>query len=42
MDLRDEHQYADMYSVMFAHGDFKINGKIYKNYIAEVLVLNQI
>ena len=37
MDLRDEHQYADMYSVMFAHGDFKINGKIYKNYIAEVL-----
>jgi hypothetical protein len=22
---------------MFAHGDFKINGKIYKNYVAEVL-----
>ena len=37
VDLRDEHQYGDMYSVMFAHGDFKIEGKIYKNYIAEVL-----
>ena len=36
-DLRDEHQHGDMYSVMFAHGDFKINGKIYKNYVAEVL-----
>ena len=36
-DLRDKNQYGDMYSVMFAHGDFKINGKIYKNYIAEVL-----
>jgi hypothetical protein len=37
VDLREDHQYGDMYSVMFAHGDFKINGKIYKNYIAEVL-----
>ena len=37
VDLKDEHQYGDMYSVMFAHGDFKIEGKIYKNYIAEVL-----
>lgn len=36
-ELRSEHQHGDMYSVMFAHGDFKINGKIYKNYVAEVL-----
>ena len=37
VDMRDEHEYGDMYSVMFAHGDFKVNGKVYKNYIAEVL-----
>lgn len=37
MDLREEHYYGGKYSVMYAHGDFKINGKIYKNYIAEVL-----
>ena len=37
VDLREKLQYGDMYSVLFAHGDFKINGKIYKNYIAEVL-----
>ena len=36
-DLRDELQHGDSFSVMFAHGDFKIDGKIYKNYIAEVL-----
>jgi hypothetical protein len=37
VDLRDKTKYGDMYSVLLAHGDFKINGKIYKNYIAEVL-----
>ena len=37
MDLRDENYYGGKYSVLYAHGDFKINGKIYKNYIAEVL-----
>lgn len=37
VDMRDEHEFGDMYSVMFAHGDFKVNGKIYKNYVAEVL-----
>ena len=36
-DLRDENEYAGQYSVLYAHGDFKINGKTYKNYIAEVL-----
>ena len=36
-DLRDEDYYGGKYSVLYAHGDFKINGKIYKNYIAEVL-----
>lgn len=36
-DLRDKNTYGDMYSVLLAHGDFKINGKLYKNYIAEVL-----
>lgn len=37
VDLRSETQYGDNYSVLFAHGDFKINGKFYKNYIAEIL-----
>lgn len=36
-ELSSETQYADKYSVLYAHGDFKINGKVYKNYIAEVL-----
>lgn len=36
-DLRDKNTYGDMHSVLLAHGDFKINGKLYKNYIAEVL-----
>jgi hypothetical protein len=30
-------EYGGQYSVLYCHGDFKINGKIYKNYIAEVL-----
>lgn len=37
VELREEHRHGDMLSVMFAHGDFKINGKVYKNYVAEVL-----
>ena len=37
VDLRDDDQYGDNYSILFAHGDFKINGKLYKNYVAEVL-----
>lgn len=37
VDLRDKTEYSGQYSILFAHGDFKINGKLYKNYIAEVL-----
>ena len=37
VDLRDSNSYGGKHSVLYAHGDFKINGKIYKNYIAEVL-----
>lgn len=37
VDIRDQDEYAGEYAVLFAHGDFKLNGKIYKNYIAEVL-----
>lgn len=37
VDLRTEDEYGDMYSVLYAHGDFKVNGKLYKNYVAEVL-----
>lgn len=36
-DIRDKNEYAGEYAVLFAHGDFKIDGKLYKNYIAEVL-----
>ncbi|MBQ2396005.1 MAG: hypothetical protein II304_03025 [Bacteroidales bacterium] len=36
-DIRQDDKFAGEYSILFAHGDFKINGKIYKNYIAEVL-----
>ena len=36
-DLRTKDEYGGMYSILFCHGDFKIKGKIYKNYIAEVL-----
>lgn len=36
-DLREKDEFADEYSILYAHGDFKINGKLYKNYIAEVL-----
>ena len=37
IDLRDEDEYGGQLSILYCHGDFKINGKIYKNYIAEVL-----
>ena len=37
IDIRDKNEYAGEYAILFAHGDFKINGKTYKNYIAEVL-----
>ncbi|MBR6099405.1 hypothetical protein IKP85_06630 [bacterium] len=37
IDLRDRNEYGSQYSVLYAHGDFKIQGKLYKNYIAEVL-----
>jgi hypothetical protein len=37
VDLRDKDEFAGEYSILYAHGDFKIGGKWYKNYIAEVL-----
>lgn len=37
IDLRDKNEFGGEYSILYAHGDFKINGKYYKNYIAEVL-----
>ena len=37
VDLREKNVWGGQYSVLYAHGDFKINGKLYKNYIAEVL-----
>ena len=37
VDLREKNEFAGEYSVLYAHGDFKVNGKVYKNYIAEVL-----
>lgn len=36
-ELRSVDKYGDNYSVLYAHGDFTIDGKIYKNYVAEVL-----
>lgn len=37
VDIRELDEFGGEYSILFAHGDFKIGGKIYKNYIAEVL-----
>ena len=37
VDLREENEYGDNFAVLYAHGDFKIGGKLYKNYVAEVL-----
>lgn len=36
-DLREMDEHGGKYSVLYAHGDFKVNGRVYKNYIAEVL-----
>lgn len=37
IDIRDKNEFAGEISILFAHGDFKINGKLYKNYVAEVV-----
>lgn len=37
IDLREQTSYGNQYSILYAHGDFKIDGVVYKNYIAEVL-----
>lgn len=37
IDLRDVNEHSGEFSILYAHGDFTINGKLYKNYIAEVL-----
>lgn len=37
IDMRDIDEYGGQLSVLYCHGDFKIGGKVYKNYIAEVL-----
>ena len=37
IDMRDMNNYGGQLSILYCHGDFKINGKLYKNYIAEVL-----
>ena len=36
-ELRDEDIYGEKVEVLFCHGDFKIDGKLYKNHIAEVV-----
>lgn len=37
IDMRDLTQYGEQYPILLAHGDFEINGQVYKNYIAEIL-----
>lgn len=37
VDLRDQEEHGGKIAILYAHGDFKINGKTYKNYIAEVV-----
>jgi hypothetical protein len=37
IDMRNMNNYGGQLSILYCHGDFKINGKLYKNYIAEVL-----
>lgn len=37
IDLRDVNEHSGEFSILYAHGDFTINGKLYKNHIAEVL-----
>lgn len=36
-ELQKIDEYGGQLSILYCHGDFKINGKYYKNYIAEVL-----
>lgn len=37
VDLRDKEVYGGKIAVLYAHGDFKIGDKYYRNYIAEVV-----
>lgn len=37
VELRDKDEFGGQLAILYCHGDFKINGKLYKNYIAEVL-----
>ncbi len=37
VDMRDEDEHCGEFAILFAHGDFTIEGKTYKNYIAEVV-----
>lgn len=37
VDMRDVEEHGGTYSILYCHGDFKINGQLYKNYIAEIL-----
>jgi hypothetical protein len=37
VELRDKNEFGGQLAILYCHGDFKINGKLYKNYIAEVL-----
>lgn len=36
--LSQEVKYGDLFEVLYLHGDFRFNGKLYKNVVAEVLV----
>lgn len=36
--LSQEIKYGDLFEVLYLHGDFRFNGKLYKNTVAEVLV----
>lgn len=37
VDLREENVYGQKVEVLYCHGDFKIDGELYKNYIAEIV-----
>ena len=37
VELRNKNEFGGQLAILYCHGDFKINGKLYKNYIAEVL-----
>ena len=36
--LSQQVKYGDLFEVLYLHGDFRYNGKLYKNVVAEVLV----